>query len=274
MTESPTTIVIVDRSEIVRRGLRALFHAQSDLHVIADCATAEEATAQVGRLQPDVLVMDALLPDGSGSYIYERIRIDVPGVRVVSLVGSAEERVVVAAVRAGAVGVVSKRAPLIEICQVVRAAARGDSLLDSPSTTALLAHVRRQPVRPDVGEALTDVERRVLALVADGRTNREIAEALSTGEKTVKTHLARAFTKLHVTRRAHAAVLFVGEGRGAEAGHRTEMADDAPPVVHFARRSSAVARRLVPSVAHGGHRLPPRPERTATLSPPGTPRMM
>jgi DNA-binding NarL/FixJ family response regulator len=225
MGESPTTIVILDRNEIARRGLRALFHSHPGLQVIADAATAQEVTPQIIRFQPDVLVMDPVLPDASGFEVCQQLRARAPDLRVVVLVSRVEERVVVAAVRAGATSVLSKRAPLDDICRAVRAAAAGEPLLDAPATAALLGHVRRQHAPADAGEALTDVERRVLRLVVDGRTNREIGQTLSLGEKTVKTHLARAFAKLHVTRRAQAAVLFVSEENGVGgAGGRTDAA--------------------------------------------------
>lgn len=218
MGDPRTTIVILDRNEMARRGLRALFHAQPRLHVIADCATAGEAVAHVTRFLPDVLVMDPALPDASGFETCHRIREQAPAVRVVMLVGRTDERAVVAGVRAGATGVLSKRAPLVEICRAVHAAAAGASLLDPPATAALLEHVRRQSAGADRGEALTDLERRVLALVVEGRTNKEIAHDVAISEKTVKSHLSKAFAKLHVTRRAQAAVLFISDERGAEDG--------------------------------------------------------
>lgn len=219
MGDQRTTIVILDGDDMARRGLRALFHAQPGLHVIADCATAPEAVGHVTRFLPDVLVMDPALPDASGIDTCRRIREQAPAVRVLMLVGRADERVVVAGVRAGAVGVLSKRAPLAEISRAVREVAAGASLLDPQATAALLEHVRRQNAGAE-GDGLTDLERRVLGLVVQGRTNREIAHELAISEKTVKSHLSRAFAKLHVTRRAQAAVLFVSDERGAEGDER------------------------------------------------------
>jgi DNA-binding NarL/FixJ family response regulator len=219
MGESRTAIVILDRDEMTRRGLHRLLQAQPGLHVIAESATAQQAAAQVTRLRPDVLVMDPVLPDASGVDLVQRMRAQAPALRIVVLLPRVEERGVVAAVRAGAMGIVSKDAPLAEICRAVRAAAAGEPVLDAPATAALLACVRRQQAADEAGEALTGVERHVLALVVAGRTNKQIAQALSMGEKTVKTRLARAFAKLHVTRRAQAAVVFVrGAGEGADPG--------------------------------------------------------
>jgi DNA-binding NarL/FixJ family response regulator len=218
MAELRTTIVVLDRHEIVRKGLRTLFHSQPGLQVIGECATAREAIAQVTRFLPDVLVMSPGLPDASGFDTCRQLRAQAPSVRVVMLVASADERAVVAGVRAGATGVVSRRAPLTEICRAVRAAAAGTSLLDAPATAALLEHVRSRGTEADGSEALTDLERRVLALVVEGLTNREIAQALAISEKTTKGHLSRAFAKLHVTRRSQAAVLFVSEEGGVRRG--------------------------------------------------------
>jgi DNA-binding NarL/FixJ family response regulator len=215
MDGTRTTIVILDQHEVARRGLRTLFHAQPGLRVIAECATAPDAIACVTRFRPDVLVMDAVLPGVGGSATCRRIREQAPAVRVVLLVPRADADAVVAGLRAGATGVVSTRASLDEICRAVRAAAAGAPLLDAPATAALLEHVRCQRDGDAQGEALTELERRALGLVVEGRTNKEIAQALALSEKTVKGHLARAFAKLHVTRRAQAAVRFAGAERSA-----------------------------------------------------------
>jgi DNA-binding NarL/FixJ family response regulator len=215
MADPQRTIILLDRHEIVRKGLRTLFHSLPGLHVIGECATAHEAIGLVSRFLPDVLVMSQVLPDAGGIDTCRRVRARAPSVRVVMLVGSADERAVVAGVRAGATGVVSQRAPLTEICRTVQAAAAGTSLLDAPATAALLEHVRGRSAEPEGHEALTDLERRVLALVVDGLTNRQIARELAISEKTTKNRLSRAFAKLHATRRTQAAVLFVSEESGA-----------------------------------------------------------
>jgi DNA-binding NarL/FixJ family response regulator len=224
MADLRATLVVLDRHELVRKGLRTLFHSLPGLHVIGECATAQEAITQVTRFLPDVLVMSPVLPDASGFDTCRRIRARAPSVRVVMLVASADERAVVAGVRAGAMGVVSQRAPLSEICRAVRAAAAGTSLLDAPATAAILEHVRGRHAEPDGTGALTDLEHRVLSLVVDGLTNREIAHELAISEKTTKGHLSRAFAKLHATRRTQAAVLFISEGGAGRGGGRPEAA--------------------------------------------------
>jgi DNA-binding NarL/FixJ family response regulator len=216
MGDARTTIVILDDNEITRRGLRALLHAQPDLHVSADYGTAQEAITHIARFTPQVLVMDPALPDASGFDTCRHVSEQRPGVRVVMLVARVDERTVGAAVRAGATAVLSKRAPLSEICDAVRAAAAGVARLDTPATAALFEQVRRQGAGRGGGEALTELERRVLARVVAGRTNREIGHELGISEKTIKSHLSRVFAKLHVTRRARAAVLFVADGRAGD----------------------------------------------------------
>jgi DNA-binding NarL/FixJ family response regulator len=224
MRDARTTIVIVDENEMTRRGLRALLHAQADLYVSAECGTAQEAVAHVVRIAPQVVVMDPALSDAGGFETCRRLREQRPGVRVVMLVGRVDERTVGAAVRAGATAVLSKRAPLPEICDAVRAAAAGVARLDGSATAALFEHVRGHSASRDGDDALTELERRVLAGVVAGRTNKQIGQALGIGEKTVKSQLSKAFAKLHVTRRTRAAVVFLADSRpadGFDAHHRT-----------------------------------------------------
>lgn len=214
MSDARTTIVIVDDDEMTRRGLRALLHAQADLHVSADCGTAEEAVAHVARIRPHVLVMDPALPDASGFDACRPMRERRPGLRVVMLLARVDEYAASAAVRAGATAVLSKRARLSEICEAVRDAAAGVPRLDRAATAALFEHVRAQDGGRNGGGVLTELERRVLGCVVAGRTNKEIGRELDISEKTVKGHLSKAFAKLHVTGRTRAAVLFLADGRG------------------------------------------------------------
>ena len=207
------TVVLVDTNEIVRRGLCSLLHSEPGLRVIAEAATAGDGMAHVTRFVPDVLVMDPVtLPDAGGFDMCRRIRAQVPGVRVVMLVERADERAVVPSVRAGATGIVSKCASLPEIRRVILAAAVGVPALDAPATAALFEHLRRRGAGPDEVDDLTDLQQRVLTRVVAGRTNKEIARELTLSEKVVKTCLSRIFTRLHVGRRAQAAVLFAANG--------------------------------------------------------------
>lgn len=212
MSDARTTMVIADANEMTRRGLRALLHAQPDLHVDAECATARETVVEVERFGSRMLVMDPALPDASGFETCRRLCERLPALHVVMLIARPVERTVVAGLRAGATAILSKRASLSDIRDTVRAAAAGVARLDGLATAALVEHVRHPSARLDGDAALTDVERRVLARVVAGRTNKQIGHELALSETTVKSHLSRAFTKLHVTRRARAAVLFVANG--------------------------------------------------------------
>lgn len=177
----------------------------------AECKTAGEAATHVARITPQVLVMDPALPDASGFETCRRMREQRPGLRVVMLLARVDEHTASAAVQAGATAVLSKRAPLSEIGAAVQNAAAGVVRLDRPATAALFEHVRG-----DGGsrsrEALTELEGRVLGRLVAGGTNKEIAHEPDISEKTVKSHLSKAFTKLHVTRRTRAAVLFLADG--------------------------------------------------------------
>ena len=218
MQDVRTTIVIVDDDEMARRGLCALLHAQADLHVIADCATVRDAVARVVRFGPQVVVMEPALPDIDGCDPCGLVHEHAPDARIVMLLARVDPHTVVAGVQAGATAVVSKRARLAEICEAVRAAAAGTPHLDAAATAALFQHLRHRAVDTDADQTLTELERRVLARVAAGRTNRQIAQELALSETVVKSHLSRAFGKLHVTRRARAAVLFAAAARAVDGG--------------------------------------------------------
>lgn len=203
-------VLIVDGDAFVRAGLRALLHAEPDMRVVGEATSSREAIRQSARLGPDVVLLDAALPDGGSAAVCREMRAHLPSTRVLVLVDRADTRSVLTAVRAGADGCVSKASRLEEVRRVVRAVAAGEAGLDRQALEILLDHVRREPsLAGDDVAALTDIERRVLTLVAAGKTNKEIASDLALSEKSVKNRLGHAFGKLRVTRRAEAAVLFM-----------------------------------------------------------------
>jgi DNA-binding NarL/FixJ family response regulator len=214
-------LMIVDGDDFTRAGLRALFHGEPDMRVVGEATTTDDAIRQAARLTPDVVVVDGALPDGGGLEVCRQVRGLSPASRVLVLIDQVNCLSVLTAVRTGADGCVSKRSRLEDLCRIVRLLAAGEAALDPRTTRVLLAHVRRQPARARDGEAaLTEVERRVLTLVAAGKTNKEIGLDLALSVKTVKNRLGHAFSKLRVTRRAEAAVLFTVPGASP---------DDDPP---------------------------------------------
>jgi DNA-binding NarL/FixJ family response regulator len=202
------TVVIADDDELVRLGLRTLLQDEPGVAVIGEAATVAQAIALSARLIPRVVFLETKLPDGSGIHACREIVACVPEVHVIMITDRVDEAAVVAAVRAGAAGYLSKRSGAADIVRAIRVVAAGGSLLDGPTTRSLLEHIRRGGLESAKESALTRLERQVLALIAEGKTNKEIASALGVSEKTVKAHLSHAFGKLNVTRRAHAAVLF------------------------------------------------------------------
>jgi DNA-binding NarL/FixJ family response regulator len=203
-------VLIVDHDAFVRAGLRALLHDEPDMRVVGEATSSRAAIGQSIRLVPDVIVFDASLASGSVDMVCRGLRARLPRPRILMLVDRADPGAVLAAVRSAAEGCLSRDADLEEVRRVVRTVAAGESGVDRHALAVVLDYVRRLPAMAE-GEpaSLTEVERQVLALVAAGRTNKEIAAALALSEKSVKNRLGHAFDKLRVTRRAEAAVRYM-----------------------------------------------------------------
>jgi DNA-binding NarL/FixJ family response regulator len=218
-------VMIVEEDEFMRAGLRTLLSGESDVCVVAEAATSAEAIRQCTRLSPHVVVLDGSLADSGGLVESCRaLRAHARRTRILVLLERVEPMSVLAAVLAGADGCLAKSSRLDDVRRLVRAVASGEAALDGHVTRILLDHLRRQPARADDrGAPLSHAECRVLQLVAAGKTNREIASALAVSEKTIKNWLSHAFGKLHVTRRAQAAVRFTLPG-GAATGEPREPA--------------------------------------------------
>jgi two-component system response regulator DevR len=202
-------VIIVARDEFTRAGLRAGLSAEADVRVVAEMASNDEAIRQASRLRPHVVLLDGALANGHVVDCCRALRTHAPNTRVVVLIEAIDPSYVFNAVRAGADGCIAESSRLEDVRRIVRAAAAGEVAFDPRLTRMLLEHLRRYP--PDLGDggtALSPAECRALRLVAAGKTNREIASDLAVSEKTVKNWLAHAFAKLHVTRRAEAAVRF------------------------------------------------------------------
>lgn len=209
------TIVLVDAHEVLRLGLRTLLQGDPLLHVVGEAESLADAVPLVERMEPALVITEMALPDGSGGDLCRQLAVRAPEARVVILATQASEASVVTAMRAGACGYLSKHLPAAELLRAVRASASGQPQLDPQSVRSLVDRMRRDVNGAGVKDVLTltDQERRVLALVTEGKTNKEIAAALGLSEKTIKNYLSHAFEKLKVTRRAQAAVRFMSDVR-------------------------------------------------------------
>ncbi|KRT77597.1 MAG: transcriptional regulatory protein devR [Armatimonadetes bacterium CSP1-3] len=203
---TPITVLLVDDHEVVRVGLRTLLAAQQTIKVVGEAATMREAVAEAARLTPDVVMMDVRLPDGDGIEACRAIRAARPECRVVMLTSYADDEALISSVMAGASGYLLKQTRGLEVVRAIEEAAAGRSLLDPSAAERLLRHFRDLARGREELSQLTDQERRVLELVAEGKTNREIGEALSLAEKTVKNYVSSILSKLQLRRRTDAAV--------------------------------------------------------------------
>jgi DNA-binding NarL/FixJ family response regulator len=201
------TVLVVDDHPVVRGGLVGWLDAQADLTVVGEAGDGQEALAQVAALDPDVVLMDLRMPRMDGVTAIERLSVTHPGVRVLVLTTYDTDADIVRAVAAGATGYLLKDAPLPQLADAVRAAARGETVLAPPVAARLVSHLRAPAV-----EAPTARELEVLAGVARGLTNAEIGRQLFIGEATVKTHLLRVFAKLGVDDRTRAVMVAVERG--------------------------------------------------------------
>jgi two-component system response regulator DevR len=208
---SPIRLALVDDSELVRLGLRTLLEDAHGIRLVGEAGTAAAALELCVRERPDVVLLDIRLPDGTGLDVCRRLLQRLPATRVIFLTSAGDGQTVDTAIRAGAHGYLLKEVDGRGLVEAVRAVAAGRSILDPAITARVLQHARGET--PSAGRPALDTlsaqERRVLALVSQGRTNKEAAAELGLSEKTVKNYLSTAFSKLHVSRRAEAAAIFV-----------------------------------------------------------------
>ena len=211
----PIRIVLIDDSPIIRLGLRSALEDYADILIVGEAGTATEGVGIVTRLKPEVVLLDLHLPDKSGLLACRDVLKARPGSAVLILTSSSSERHMHDAIAAGAKGYLLKENDGASLAAALRSVARGDSVLDPSMAGQLLNLVKNRGVaRPaDKLALLSPQERRVVALLAGGLTNKEIGDQLGLTEKTVKNYLATIFSKLNITRRTQAAALYV------EAGH-------------------------------------------------------
>lgn len=195
-------ILLVDDHSVVRQGLKMFLGLDPDLEVVGEASNGVEGIEQVQKFQPDVVLMDLLMPVMDGITAIQQIRKDFPDTEVIALTSVLEDEKVIGAIKAGAIGYLLKDTQADELCRAIKAAANGQVQL-SPQAAARLV---REIKSPDSPERLTERETDVLRLLALGRSNKEIANELVIGEKTVKTHVSNILMKLGLTSRTQAAL--------------------------------------------------------------------
>ena len=199
-------VFLLDDHELVRRGLAELLSGEEGIEVVGESGSAQEAIRRIPAARPDVAILDARLPDGSGIDVCRDIRSADPRIRALILTSYDDEEALLSAIMAGAAGYVLKQIRGAALVDGIRRVAAGQSLLDPAITAQVLERVRSGPKEPAELSLLTDQERRILALVAEGLTNRQIADRLHLAEKTVKNYVSSLLAKLGMERRTQAAV--------------------------------------------------------------------
>ena len=198
-------IELVDDHEVVRQGLKALLDAQEDLTVVGEAGSVAEAIRRVGYDGPDVVVLDVRLPDGSGIEACREIRARWPEIKVLMLTSFADDEALFASIMAGASGYVLKQIRGSDLVDSVRRVGRGESLLDPEMTERVFRRIRGEEPDDPLLARLSKQERKILDLIAEGLTNRQIAERMFLAEKTVKNYVSNVLAKLDMGRRSEAA---------------------------------------------------------------------
>src|SRR5919205_415600 len=200
-------VYLLDDHEVVRHGLRDLLEREGDIEIVGESGSAVDAEHRIPALRPHVAVLDARLPDGSGIDVCRAVRSVDPSIQALILTSYEDDGALFAAIMAGAAGYVLKQIRGTDLVDGIRRVAAGQSLLDPAVTARVLERIRRGPEQPDELRALTEQERRILALVAEGLTNRDIAARMFLSEKTIKNYVSSLLAKLGMERRTQAAVL-------------------------------------------------------------------
>jgi two-component system, NarL family, response regulator DevR len=213
-------VFLLDDHEIVRRGVKELLETEGDLEVVGEAGTAAEALARIPPTRPDVAVLDVRLPDGDGVQVCREIRSAHPEIQCLMLTSFADDEALFQAIMAGASGYVLKQIKGADVVEAVRSVAAGRSLLDPSVTARVLERLRKGSEEDELLARLSPQERNILRLIADGLTNRQIAEEVHLAEKTVKNYVSNLLAKLGMERRTQAAVyaarLGAQQGRAPE----------------------------------------------------------
>ncbi len=205
MDQKRIRVFLLDDHEVVRRGLRDLLESEGDVEIVGESGTAAEATARIPALRPDVAVLDARLPDGSGIDVCRDVRSVDPSIKALILTSYDDDEALFAAILAGAAGYLLKQVGGNDLLDAVRRVAGGQSLIDPSLTARVLDRLRNGPAEHQELATLTEQERKILMLIADGLTNRQIGEELFLAEKTVKNYVSNLLSKLGMHRRTEAA---------------------------------------------------------------------
>ena len=202
----PITVYLLDDHELVRRGIRDLLEASGDIEVVGESGLAQEAARRIPALRPDVAILDGRLPDGSGIDVCRTVRSVDPEIKALILTSYDDDDALFAAIMAGASGYLLKQVRGEDFLEGVRRVAAGQSMLDPAMTAQVLDRIRNGPGADDELDVLTPQERRILDLVGQGLTNREVARRMTLSEKTVKNYVSSMLGKLGLASRTQAAV--------------------------------------------------------------------
>ena len=205
-SSEPIPVFLLDDHEVVRQGVRALLESTGQVVVVGEAGTGDEALPRVRASRPRVAILDVRLPDGNGVEVCREIRSDLPDVYCLMLTSYSDDEALFEAIMAGASGYVLKQVRGNELLQAVLRVARGESLLDPAVTGRVLKRLREPSAADERLARLTEQERRILDLIAEGCTNRQIGQRLHLAEKTVKNYVSNMLTKLGMERRTEAAV--------------------------------------------------------------------
>ena len=209
-TATPLRLAIVDDSQVVRMGLKALLSTERGITIVGEASKVAEAVSMAANARPQVILLDIRLPDGTGFDACRRILNQDPGIRILFLTSVIDDQLINEAIRSGGQGYLLKEVGADDLVQAIYDVAAGKSVLDPQATARVLQLMRhRSGPTDDPVSSLSPQERRVLSLIAEGKTNKEVGNELGLTEKTVKNYLANIFGKLNVTRRSQAVALFV-----------------------------------------------------------------
>lgn len=217
-TPAPVRVFLLDDHEIVRRGIKELLESQGDIVVVGESGSAQEATRRIPALRPDVAILDGRLPDGTGIDVCRDVRSVDPSIHALILTSYDDDEALFSAIMAGAAGYVLKQVRGHDLVDTVRRVAAGQSMLDPAVTAQVLERVRNGP-RVDPGvQQLTPQEQRILDLIGEGMTNRQIGATLFLAEKTVKNYVSSLLAKLGLSSRTQAAIFATKQQQGHQPG--------------------------------------------------------